>query len=297
MTETTVQITKPMLSGKAPELEDINYPVGASPKLDGIRALMVDGKLVSRTFKPIRNTYIREQMEAVLPDGIDGELMAGTTFQDVTSSVMRESGEPEFTYFAFDYVKDTLDKPYTERMQDLKDWFDENQPENVTLVLPKMITTAEELHEFEAECLSEGYEGVMVRSLDGRYKCGRATTREGLLMKVKRFDDAEAVVVGYEERMHNMNEAKKDAFGRTERSQHQENKVPAGDLGKLILRDPDTGIEFGCGTGFSQEQREQFWAERDSLVGKIVKYKSFRIGVKEAPRHPVFLGFRDVEDM
>lgn len=290
-------ITKPMLSGKAPESDKLTYPLAASPKLDGIRALMVDGKLVSRTFKPIRNDHIRTTMEATLPEGLDGELMSGVTFQDTTSAVMRSSGEPDFTFYAFDYVTDDLAKPYMERMADMEAWFDENQPENVTLVLPKIINNSDELDAFEAECLADGYEGVMVRSLDGPYKCGRGTAREGYLLKVKRFDDAEAEVIGYEPLYHNANEATKDAFGRTERSSHKENKVAMELLGKLICKDIETGIEFGCGTGFDHAQREQFWQERDSLVGKFVKYKSFNIGVKEAPRHPVFLGFRDSEDM
>ena len=290
-------ITKPMLSGKATDTTKLNYPVAATPKLDGIRALMIDGKLVSRTFKPIKNDHIRNLMESTLPNGLDGELMSGKTFQDCTSAVMTVSGDPEFYFFAFDYVKDGLTKSYSDRMKDMEGWFNETRPSNVKLVLPKIINNADELHEFEAACLNDGYEGVMVRSLTGPYKCGRATEREGYLLKVKRFDDAEAIIIGYEEQMHNLNEAKKDAFGRTERSSHKENKIPAGVLGKFIVKDQETGIEFGIGTGYDAEQREQYWSIKDSLIGKVVKYKSFKIGVKEAPRHPVFLGFRDMDDI
>ena len=287
-------ITKPMLSAKTPDdLSVISYPVGASHKLDGIRALMVDGKLVSRTFKPIRNRHIVSSLEPVLPDGIDGELMAGDNFQQVASGVMRESGEPSFTYFAFDYVKDGVDKPYMERMADLEAWYTEAQPKNVVLVLPKVVTGEEELLAFESESLAEGYEGVMIRSLDGPYKQGRATIREQYLTKIKRFTDSEAEVIGYEPLYHNANEAKKDNFGRTERSSHKENKVAMELLGKVICRDPETGIEFGVGTGFDHAQREQFWQERDSLIGKTITYKFFDHGIKDAPRHPVFDKFRD----
>lgn len=290
-------ITKPMLSGKVDDVRHLTYPIAATPKLDGIRCLMVDGKLVSRTFKPIKNDHIRTTLEAVLPDGLDGELMSGTTFQDCTSAVMTKAGEPEFHFYVFDYVTDSLTKPYMDRMQDLKDWHEENNHPNIKLWTPVILNSVEELNEYEVHCLNYGYEGVMVRSLTGPYKCGRGTLREGYLLKIKRFDDAEAVVVGYEELMHNDNEAKKDAFGRTERSSHKENKRPAGVLGKLILKHPETGIEFGCGTGFDAAQRKKLWENPDELLGKLVKYKSFNIGVKEAPRHPVFLGFRDKEDM
>ena len=43
--------------------------------------------------------------------------------------------------------------------------------------------------------------------------------------------------------------------------------------------------------------RKQLWEIRDTLIGKMVKYKYFNIGVKVAPRLPVFLGFRDSSDL
>lgn len=298
MTLKTNLITKPMLSGKVDDVSHLNYPVEATPKLDGIRCLKVDGKVVSRTFKPIKNDFIRTHLEAILPDGADGEVMVGTTFQECTSGVMRQSGEPDFSFYMFDYVKDDIKKPYLERMLDMQEWYDQaGRPERVVLWLPITINDTDTLNSYEADCLNDGYEGVMVRSPKGPYKCGRGTLNEGYLLKVKRFDDAEAEVIGFEELLHNNNVATKDAFGRTERSSHKENKVPAGVLGKLILKHPDTGIEFGCGTGLTAKQRKEFWENKDSLVGKIVKYKFFSIGVKDAPRHPVFQGFRDKDDM
>ena len=57
----------------------------------------------------------------------------------------------------------------------------------------------------------------MVRTPDSPYKCGRSTEREAWLLKIKRFEDAEAVVLGTYEGMSNMNEAGVDAFGRTKR--------------------------------------------------------------------------------
>ena len=49
-------IKKPMLAGTLENLSDITYPVAISEKIDGIRALMVEGKLVSRTLKSIPNS-------------------------------------------------------------------------------------------------------------------------------------------------------------------------------------------------------------------------------------------------
>ncbi len=71
------------------------FPYLATPKIDGIRFLMVDGKAVSRSFKPIRNKYIQERLQC-LPDGIDGDLTVGTTFQISSSGIMSIKGEPDF---------------------------------------------------------------------------------------------------------------------------------------------------------------------------------------------------------
>lgn len=89
-------IIKPMLAARCTDTAAIKYPVWCTPKFDGIRALMVGGQLVSRTFKPIRNTYVRKMVEGALDDGYDGELVVnnglecGAPFTVTTSAIMRE---------------------------------------------------------------------------------------------------------------------------------------------------------------------------------------------------------------
>ncbi|MFM7851045.1 MAG: hypothetical protein ACKO96_03815, partial [Flammeovirgaceae bacterium] len=61
--------------------------------------------------------------------------------------------------------------------------------------------------------LERGYEGVMIRGLHGPYKQGRATLKQGWLMKLKEFDDDEAVIIGYEEKMKNNNAAQVNELG------------------------------------------------------------------------------------
>jgi DNA ligase-1 len=66
-------------------------------------------------------------------------------------------------------------------------------------------------------------------------------------------------------------------------------------LGSLDVEWND--IEFSIGTGFDSDTRKDLWKRRDEVIGKIVKFKYFSQGVKIAPRFPVFLGFRDENDM
>jgi DNA ligase-1 len=296
-------ITKPMLSGKFDnfdeEVNDIRFPVLATPKLDGIRALKIKNKLLSRTFKPIPNNYIRTMLEKDLPDNIDGELMDIRGWEHTQSSVMREEEEPSFIYYVFDYVKDKLNKPYMDRIVDL---IALKLPKYCVKVIPKTVNNVEELLALEAQFIEEGFEGAMIRSPQSPYKCGRGTLRAQDLLKIKRFVDAEAKIIGYEEQMENTNEAEKDAFGRTKRSSAKAGLFGKGTLGRWnvkCINGEFKGVEFGLGTakGVTQEMRQEWWKNRDELIGKIVTFKYQASGSVDAPRIPVFKGFRDKRDI
>ena len=286
----------PMLSATAGDLKLLKYPLLASPKLDGIRAIVQDGKLMSRNLKRIRNAYTQAKFGMHAIDGLDGELIDGahdaTVFRRTTSSVSRAMGEPkDVKFWVFDVQMPNA--PFKDRYGYLSNtlW-----PQGVKVVPHKWVNSPLEAQAFEEECLNMGFEGIMLRDPEGPYKEGRSTLREGYLMKVKRFEDAEAEIVGFEERMHNANELTRDELGRAKRSHHAENMVGRGDLGALLVRGINgqyEGCSFSIGTGFDDHDRATFWSERTALVGKVVKYKFFPMGSKEAPRFPVFLGFRE----
>ena len=291
-------ITSPMLASKLLSIQSIKYPVLCTPKLDGIRALIIGGQAVSRKFKPIPNNYIREKLKG-LPNNLDGELITYTNgvrdnFNIVSSKVMSEDGEPEFTYEVFDYVKDNLTKSYDSRISDLVNI---TLPEFCHKLIPFLMENEKELLSIETRFLESGYEGTMLRTLDGPYKCGRSTPKEAYLLKMKRFEDSEAIIIGFEERMHNTNEATKDAFGRTERSSHKDNMIPMNTLGALRVQDIKTNKEFKIGTGFDDATRQRIWDNKIKLMNKIVVYKHQPSGSDELPRFPVFKGFRNLIDM
>lgn len=294
-------ITKPLLAAKKPVFENIKFPVLATPKIDGIRCLVIDGKALSRSFKPIPNVHIRTMIEKYCPNGFDGEIICGDGFNDVQSLVMTREGTPDFQYLVFDYVQDgVLDTPYIERVQELHGFFKQN-PLVMTCakaLVPVMINSLEELHDQIDKDLLDGFEGTMIRSPQSPYKCGRASLKEGYLTAIKHFVDDEAVIYGMEELMHNDNEATRDAFGHTERSSHKENKRPAGTLGKFLVRHAD-GTEFKIGTfkGLTAPMKQDIWNNKDKYIGKIAHYRYQPHGVKDKPRIPSFYGFRDPEDM
>ena len=289
-------IKKPMLAGKCESPKLLKYPVFVTPKLDGIRALVVDGKLLSRKFLPIPNRHIQDKLKGI-PSVLDGELMlqnADSSFSDITSNVMSEDGNPNFVYHIFDYIKDNPKTAYLRRMVDLAKLDLSNFPHK--LVVPEEIKNEMELNYVEGQYITQGYEGVMIRSAYGPYKQGRSTENEGYLLKLKRFEDDEAVIIGFEELLHNDNNAEKDAFGRTKRSQAQDGMRHGNTLGAIIVEHPVFG-QFKIGTGFVEKERFVIWKGRDRFLGRLAKFKYQKTGMKDKPRFPVWLGLRHPNDI
>jgi DNA ligase-1 len=290
---------KPMLAhSKSPDPATLSYPVLVQPKLDGIRAVVKDGRLLSRSLKLIPNLSIREALGNASYEGLDGELIVGDPTADdcyrrTCSFVMAEDKTDEpWTFFVFD--KHDHDGPVEDRI--VAAGVCEYHP-NIQMVTTMSAGSADELAELEAAYLAEGYEGGIIRTLGSAYKFGRSG-KKGPLLKLKRYIDYEAEVVGVIEEQHNGNEAVTNELGRTARSSHNENKVGKGTMGALVvkaLNGPHAGVEFRVGTGFSAAVRADLWAERDNIIGLDAKIKSFPVGTKDRPRHPVWLGWRDLK--
>lgn len=293
---------KPMLAGKVEDIEnDLAYPVLCSPKLDGVRCLIINGTAFSRNMKPIPNIVVSDILRGM--PAMDGELIVGPpgakdVFQRTMSGVMSRDGVPKFTYWVFDALTNAP-MGFNARLELAKSYAAASG-NTVQFVGHKLIKTPEALSEYEASMLLAGYEGVMVRDPMGLYKQGRSTLREGGLLKLKRFEDSEAEVIGFVEKEHNDNEQTRDELGRAKRSSHKAGKRAAGTLGALIVKEVGTGVQFQIGTGFSESQRSDIWANRTgggSFLGRYAKYRFQPTGVKDAPRFPVFLGWRDADDL
>jgi DNA ligase-1 len=290
---------KPMLAhSKSPDPESLSYPVLVQPKLDGIRAVVKDGKLLSRSLKPIPNAAIRAVLEGDTYEGLDGELIVGDPtaedcYRRTCSFVMAEDKtDEEWTFFIFD--KHDYPAPVEDRIAAAGAC---DYHPNIRPVTTMSAGSADELAELEAGYLAEGYEGGIIRTLGSAYKFGRSG-KAGPLLKLKRYIDYEAEVVEVVEELHNGNEAKTNELGRTERSSHAANKTGKGTMGALVvvaLNGPHESVEFKVGTGFTAAVRAALWEERDFVVGRVAKIKSFPVGTKDRPRHPVWLGWRDLE--
>lgn len=290
---------KPMLAGTVKHLGELkDFPYLCSRKLDGVRALIIDGKVYSRSLKLIPNKHVQELFGKEEFNGFDGELIIGApnahdVYNRTVSGVMSHDGEPDVHYYIFD-LYDQRDDDYEERYRHI---INANLPSNIHVVESFNANNVDDVLAFEIIAVEkEEYEGIMLRKVEKPYKFGRSTLKEGGLLKFKRFTDDEAVILSITEKMKNENEAFTNELGATARSLKKEGMVAAGTMGAILVKNTE-GVEFEVGTGFTDEQRQYFWDNQDDLIGKTIKYRYQKVGVKEKPRFPSFIGFRDETDM
>ena len=167
----------------------------------------------------------------------------------------------------------------------------------IKLVTHLKVHNLDDLLDWEQKYLNQGFEGIMLRSLGGIYKMGRSTLNQGILLKLKRFADAEATIIGFQERMKNMNEQTRDNLGNAERSSHKENMIPEGTLGAFKVKSEIFEKEFTVGSGLNNEERQEIWDNQEKYLGQTLKFKYFAYGDYDQPRFPIYLGIRPLEDM
>lgn len=310
---------KPMLSATYDPKVAIKFPVLASPKLDGFRCLIVDGVPMTRSLKhPVPNKEVQRQL-AGLP-WFDGELLVGEpnapgVLRKTQSGINSEDGSPDWTYYVFDTCDPTeVEVPFQQRLKRIEDRVIRArakmaEPHRLVHLPHRYLYDRMELSHYEQEVVAAGYEGVMIRDPLGTYKWGRSTVREAGLIKIKRWEDAEARIVGVFEELENRNEATINALGKTERSSHKDNKIGKGTLGGyhcVTYRGAEDGtwayegsdgreeikFDLGAAANTTREERDRLWGTRDALIGRLVTFKyQVRPGV-DSPQHPVFKDFR-----
>lgn len=300
---------RPMLACPAPTA-GVTFPVWHSPKLDGVRCLIKGGRAVSRSFTELPNRYVQQMLGTELLEGLDGELCVGPptdphVLNNTTSGVMSRDGAPDFIFYVFDFwnapaMPDGSPMGYAERYARLEAAF--AQPlyaghPRIQLLVHELVSSAEALALIVDDDLASGFEGTMLRSPDGPYKWGRSTPKQQWLMKVKKFATGEARITGTTEMMVNENELEESALGLAKRSTAKDGMVPAGVLGSIQCEDLAKGWPFSVGSGFSAKERERLWQIRETLPGKILVYRHFELGAKNAPRLPIYHAFRDPIDL
>ena len=280
--------------------DKLRFPVWASPKLDGFRASVQGGKMLTSSLMQFPNLHVNKLFNRKELNGLDGELIAGQPFGEgvyvrTSSAVTRVDGTPEVTFWVFDWIDPP--RPYIERL-DIFQKIVAKVGASAQALPQVKVHNIEHLEMYLDRMMDLGYEGCCLRRADGGdfYKYGRSTMREQYLMKLKPFEDSECIVIGIEEKMTNTNEE----GNRGRRRSLKAGMVPAGTLGKMLVRDLKSGATFFIGLGkMKHVEGAAIWkAKGKGTIGRTAKYKFQRVGmVTELPRQPIFLGWRQKFDL
>jgi DNA ligase-1 len=280
--------------------KELRFPLLCSPKLDGIRCLIAaNGEAMSRTWKPIPSAQVQDITKG--SRFLDGELMEGNitdpdVYNRTQSHVMSRNKPGNIKYWVFDYIEpDWLEIPFEKRLARAQEICSLATNE-FGFIEHTLVNNVDELLEYEGRCLDQGFEGVIMRDPAAPYKCGRGTWKQGYNYKLKRFADGEAEIVAFVERKHNTNEQTRDALGYAERSSSKEGMVGTGLLGKFIGLYEGDRIEIAPGC-LKHDELEIIWQNKEKYLGRVITFRHFPHGVKDKPRFPRFVGFRDLMDM
>jgi DNA ligase-1 len=313
----------PLLSAKllngSPEdrlknIAKLRFPLMASGKYDGWRIFEYNGEATTRSLKTTepKNVHTRKVMRelyAAMRDrtglrGGDGELIAGANhaanaMQSTTSGIGSYEGKPELTYNMFDTYQ-FAEKPFTDRLKYLEDMVSPLQADFpwVKLVRHVWIHNVEQMWDYMREQMALGLEGIMLRDPNGRYKMGRSSLNEGILIAVKKWETAEGRIKEVREQMYNANEARTNALGHTERSSHKDNLHGKDTMGSVLVESAEFTEDFsvGNGPGLDAGLRKHIWENQHLYVGKMLTFRYQAEGVKTRPRFPQWMSIRDEGD-
>lgn len=231
-----------------------------SEKLDGVRALWDGTRFLSRQGNEYHApAWFRTELPS---EPLDGELwLERKAFQRTVSIVRRHDESPlwrSIRYMIFDAP--AHGGPFEKRIEHCRHRFDRHPAPFVSVLTHDVCRGGVHMQQELERILALGGEGLMLREPGSQYEVGRSAT----LLKVKRFLDDEARVVGHE----------------PGRGRHR------GRLGALACERPD-GVRFAVGSGLTDAEREQ-----PPVIGSTITFRYQELSDRGVPRFPTFVRVR-----
>jgi ATP-dependent DNA ligase len=215
MVKTKGEMVKPMGAYKLDEYYNkIKYPACVQRKLDGFRCISQVNKnqeviMYSRGMKPfIFLEHIKREIkkikELIKSEYIylDGELYEkDLSLHQISSLIMKKYATTEqikemekVSYYIFDMfdLKD-LTLTYKERYSNLNKIFKKYKFKYLKLVTCEMVNNFEKIKELDQEYILDGFEGVIVRNMDGIYKLN---SKSYDVLRTKEFKKKDFIIIG-----------------------------------------------------------------------------------------------------
>lgn len=269
--------------------DPIKYPVRVEAKLDGLRCIAVKHRgevsMFTRSGTPIETLpRIKAAIEALKADDfvLDGEAMAAS-WEDSASVMMSsktKKDDSEMLYHVFDCVSfedwqaQKSETHYRARLLDISMIVGDVQGTPFRYVKSTLAANETELREFYAECLDEGYEGVMLKDTTAPYRWKRSDA----ILKLKPVATEEGVIVGWYEA--------------------KESTKRAGQFGGFHVLTPNGAITR-VGGGYCDDLKNRIFNDGpDTYIGRIAEVEHQPpFTPTGAMRFPVFSRFRDQSDV
>ena len=233
-----------------------------SEKLDGIRAYWDGEHLISRQGNRFNAPDWFTQGFPRQP--LDGELWTGRNqFQSLMSIVTKQTDDgtrwKQVKYCVFDLPLHP--GSFSQRLLALRQLHDQSKQTSFKVVEQFRIQTSQELMQRLDNIIRVGGEGLMLQRADARHAVGRSDN----LLKLKRHQDAEAIVLS-----------------------HLPGKGKyKGMMGSLLVED-ELGVQFRIGSGFKDTERLE-----PPPVGSLITYKYYGKTRKGIPRFASFTRIRE----
>ena len=233
-----------------------------SEKLDGVRAIWDGSTLRFRSGKEINAP--RWFVDGLPKRPLDGELWIARGKFERLSGIVRKDVPDDNEWRQVHYMIFELPGApgtFRERAEAMREIVRQANIPWLREIEQFSVVDRNSLKKRMQEIVKAGGEGLMLHRADALYQTGRSDT----LLKMKPWDDAEAVVIG-----HVPGKGKN-----------------AGMLGALRVRTTD-GREFSLGTGFTDAQRRE-----PPPIGATVTYRYHDLTNTGMPRFASFLRVRD----
>ncbi|MFA5048558.1 MAG: hypothetical protein WC516_06055 [Patescibacteria group bacterium] len=298
---------------------NLTYPILGSDKYDGFRCIFYEGQQRTASLKPFNNIHINKKFQPIVnfinqemsyKPLFDGELMTPSLPFNVFSGIFRsdEMILPEDTkFYMFDGVYcDKFDEQFKDRQ-----WYVEKAskafPELIVPVEQKLLNSPEEVVAYYEEALSKSFiyneeehficDGLILRSLDGHYKKGRGTLKEGLIYKLKPYQDFDAKIIDVIEGTKvDINAEKKiNEMGYSETSRKKGDRILGGwACDFVVLHENKKPLKVSIAE--SKEKKIEIWNNKEYYIGKTLEYKGLLVGAKDLPRHATSIRLRPDKD-
>jgi len=267
------RVVFPMLASDFQKFKHkLMYPVYIQPKLDGYRMIFNSqnkscNSRQGKSFDAIKRTRLYKELCAIKENIVlDGELYQhGGVFEHLGILRKKKLNEADYQklgqieYHVYDYVDET--KTFEQRLEILKTFFSKNSFNHILLVETRTVSSEVEIKEQHLAFVKENYEGSIVRTGSGKYRC-KARSQD--LLKFKDFIDSEYKIVDF-----------------TSEQDTASNK----DLIVWICVN-ENGDKFNVRPKGTRDERNKLYQSGQQFIGQQIQVKYFELTESGIPRFP-----------